>query len=68
MIEHLHTFVALTTVLGSDWTNCFASVTDVVHRIVDVIVVSPGSRVTNLDKKWDDRGILCKACLTFIMF
>ena len=48
MVEHLDTPVALSAVLSSDRSHRFARVTDVVHWIVDVAVVAPGSRITNL--------------------
>lgn len=50
MVKYLHTLVALPTVLGSDRTHRLARVTNVVHGIVEVIVVSPGSWVADLNQ------------------
>ena len=50
VVKHLHTLVALSAVLSSDRSYSLASVTDVVHWVVDVVEVTPGSWITNLNK------------------
>ena len=51
VVKYLHTPVALSTVLGSDRAHRLACVANVVHGIVEVIVVSPSSRVANLKQQ-----------------
>ena len=51
MVEHLDALVALSAVLSSDGSHCLAGVTDVVHWVVDIIVVTPGGWIANLKGK-----------------
>ena len=51
VVEHLDTLVALSAVLSSDGSHCLAGVTDVVHWVIDIIVVTPGGWIANLKDK-----------------
>ena len=48
VIKVVHTLVALPAVLSPHRPDGLAGMAHVVHRIVEVIVLTPGSRVTNL--------------------
>jgi hypothetical protein len=48
MVEHLHTPVALSAVLGPHWPHGLTRVTEIVDRIVHVVVLSPCRRVSYL--------------------
>ena len=51
MVKYLDALVALSAVLSSDGSHCLAGVTDVVHWVIDVIVVTPSSWIANLKEK-----------------
>ena len=55
VVEYFDTLIALSAVLSPDRPHCLAGVTDVVHWVVDVIVVTPGGWITNLKEKQNTR-------------
>jgi hypothetical protein len=58
VVEYLDTLVTLSAVLSPDRSHRLACVTDVVHWIVDVIVVTPGCWITNLKDKAEYKGLI----------
>ena len=56
MVKVVHTAVALSAVLGSDWSDCLTRVAHVVDWIVEVIVLTPQCGLTNLCGDGDGGG------------
>ena len=48
VIKFIDTLIALAAVFGPGWSYCLTGVAHVVNRVIQVLVVRPGSRVANL--------------------
>lgn len=59
MVKMVNTLVTLPAVLPPHGPDRLASMTHVVHRIVEVIILTPGSRVTNLRLGQKNYHTLC---------